>query len=289
MIGSKKLAVVGLGYVGLPLAICLSQKFEVVGFDIDEVRVEELSNGVDKTGEVEPADIGRSNVFFTSDIRNIDQCDPIIICLPTPISCESEPDMSAIMRFLEVCCAEIDIYRRTFVFESTVFPGATRDVFGSKITELTSLTLNEDYFLGYSPERINPGGSGPKLEEIVKIVAGSNEETLARLVDIYSSVIQKVVIAESLEYAEAAKVIENAQRDVNIAFMNDLSQFFQAIDLRTDKVLELAATKWNFINFKPGLVGGHCIGVDPYYLIWKAEQKGIDLELIQAARKIMRM
>lgn len=282
----KTIAVIGLGYVGLPLAIALAQRHDVVGYDIDGSRVADLLAFRDFTQEVERGELETTTIKFTASIRDVDDCDVIIVCLPTPIDSNCRPSFDCILSFLESFCDQCRVNKKIFVFESTVYPGATRTIFASTIEELSGCTLNQEFFVGYSPERINPGDRSMHISQIVKLVSGSNPSTTKILESIYASVIDHVVVSESIEAVEAAKVIENTQRDVNIALMNEFSEIFNALGLDTFEILKLASTKWNFLSFLPGLVGGHCIGVDPYYLIHRANEVGAKSDLIFTARKI---
>jgi UDP-N-acetyl-D-glucosamine/UDP-N-acetyl-D-galactosamine dehydrogenase len=280
-------AVVGLGYVGLPVALALADKFApVVGFDISEARIAALQAGKDVTGEVSETALRRTKLRLTDDPDALAAASFFVVTVPTPIDAERRPDLRPLQR----ACALIG--RRlapgsVVVFESTVYPGLTREVCGRLLAEASGLARGRDFKLGYSPERINPGDPRHRLENIVKIVAGEDEATLERIAAVYGRIVEAGLYrAASLEIAEAAKVIENTQRDVNIALMNELAIIFDRIGIPTRPVLEAAGTKWNFLPFTPGLVGGHCIGVDPYYLTARAEAAGYYPQMILSGRRI---
>jgi UDP-N-acetyl-D-galactosamine dehydrogenase len=280
-------AVIGLGYVGLPVALALAKKFErVVGFDISEQRITALRNAKDATGEVNEAALRGTRLRFTDDPDTLDEASFFIVTVPTPIDAERRPDLSP----LEAACALIGPHLRAgsvVVFESTVYPGLTREFCGPRLAAASGLRQGVDFKLGYSPERINPGDKQHRLETIIKIVAGEDSETLERVAGIYGRIVDAGVYrASSLEVAEAAKVIENTQRDLNIALMNELAIIFDRLGIPTKEVLEAAGTKWNFLPFTPGLVGGHCIGVDPYYLTARAEAAGYYPQVILSGRRI---
>ncbi len=282
-----KIGVVGLGYVGLPLAVEFGKFRSVLGFDIDKERIEELKNGDDKTKEISRADLMSSSLLeFSGDYSKLRDCGIFIVTVPTPIDAARRPDL----KFLENACEIIGkvINRGSIViFESTVFPGCTEEFCVPKIEAISGLSFNRDFYCGYSPERINPGDKINKLTKIKKITSGSTPE-IADVVDaLYAEIIQAGTYkVSSLKVAEAAKIIENCQRDLNIALVNELSVIFEKIKIDTSEVLKAAGTKWNFINFTPGLVGGHCIGVDPYYLTHKAEELGYTPQVILAGRRI---
>src|SRR5438105_1324474 len=280
-------AVIGLGYVGLPVALALAKKFEpVVGFDISRQRIAALRNARDITGEVTEAALRETRLWFTEDPRTLDEASFFIVTVPTPIDAERRPDLSP----LEAACALIGPCLRVgsvVVFESTVYPGLTREFCGRLLAKHSGLRQGVDFKLGYSPERINPGDKQHRLETIIKIVAGEDEETLERVAAVYARIIKAGIHrASSLEVAEAAKVIENTQRDLNIALMNELAIIFDRLGIPTKEVLQAAGTKWNFLPFTPGLVGGHCIGVDPYYLTTRAEAAGYYPQVILSGRRI---
>lgn len=284
---SVSICVVGLGYVGLPLAIEFSKLYKTIGLDLDESRVEELRSGYDRTGEVSADRLSISkNISYTNCLEDIKKCNIFILALPTPVDEYCVPDL----KIIKLACEDIGSILKKgdlVILESTVYPGVTREILVPILERKSGLLLNIDFSVGYSPERINPGDSQRDLTSIVKITSGSDENALRKTDALYSTIISAGTCAvESIEIAEAAKVIENAQRDVNVAFMNELQVIFDSLNLPTSKVLEAAKTKWNFLDFKPGLVGGHCIGVDPYYLIHKAKKLGVHPELISSARRI---
>ncbi len=282
----QKIAVVGLGYVGLPLAVHLAVHFRVVGFDLDSKRIEDLKSGIDNTREIEENQLLQSDIFFTDDPGELRECSLMIVAVPTPIDRYRIPDLGP----LESASVTVGRYMKKgscVVFESTVFPGATEEVCVPLIERESGFTLGKDFTVGYSPERINPGDKKRTIENIVKIVSASDPQTLELLGGVYGKIVSAGLhMASSIKVAEAAKVIENTQRDLNIALMNELSMIFDKLGIDTAEVLEAAGTKWNFLPFKPGLVGGHCIGVDPYYLTFKAESIGYHPEIILAGRRI---
>ena len=283
---THRLAVVGLGYVGLPLAVQMARHFDVVGFDIRPERIAELQAGRDRTLEVAPEALRAVEIAFSSDPAILKTCRLILVAVPTPIDEARRPDL----RPVEQACVLVgrNLARGTcVVFESTVYPGVTEEVCVPLLSRESGLSLGEGFTVGYSPERINPGDRVHTLESITKIVSGSDAATLKLLVDVYGRVVRAGIHpAASIKIAEAAKVIENTQRDINIALMNELSIIFQRLGIDTLEVLAAAGTKWNFLPFRPGLVGGHCIGVDPYYLTYKAESLGYHPEMILAGRRI---
>ena len=281
-----KLVVVGLGYVGLPLAIALARHFEVWGIDIDAGRIAELRDGHDRTGEIDAATLKASSLAYTSDPAQCPAASAYIVTVPTPIDVDKRPDLGAVMGATRMVATMIDPAERpTIIYESTVYPGVTEDICGPEIEKVSGLTRGRDFTLGYSPERINPGDREHTVDRIVKVIAGEDVATSDRLETIYGKVTSAGVFrAASIKAAEAAKAIENAQRDINIAFMNEIARIFGAIDLSVWDVLAAARTKWNFLPFQPGLVGGHCIGVDPYYLSHLAEELGHDPRVILAGR-----
>lgn len=281
-----KIAVVGLGYVGLSLALALAKRNPVIGCDLDSNRVVELRSGYDRTGEVSLKDAENPAVRYVDDLSNAGDCNIFIIAVPTPIDDQNNPDLTA----LESASRTVgDVIRpgSIVVFESTVFPGATEDFCGPILEAASGMECGRDFFLGYSPERINPGDSEHTIDKVIKVVAGQTQEVAAHLAEIYGAVIPAGVhVAPDIRTAEAAKVIENAQRDINIAFINEVTKLFHRLGLDTASVLAVARTKWNFLDFRPGLVGGHCIGVDPYYLAHVAETADFDPEIILAGRRI---
>ena len=286
MTSKPRIAVIGLGYVGLPLAIALARHFSLVGFDIDRNRVDQLHKGHDRTGEVESRALRASTMRYASDPAAIAGSDIFIVTVPTPVDAQNEPDLSPVRSACRSVGAAIKP-GAVIVFESTVYPGVTEDVCGPILAEVSGLRQGVDFFLGYSPERINPGDREHTVDRITKVVAGETPEITKVLADIYGKVTTGGVFqAASIRVAEAAKVIENAQRDINIAFINEVTLIFQRLGLSVNDVLEASATKWNFLNFRPGLVGGHCIGVDPYYLARCAIDSGHHPEIILAGRRV---
>ncbi|QNM83820.1 nucleotide sugar dehydrogenase [Sphingomonas sabuli] len=281
-----RIAVVGLGYVGLPLAVALARKYDVTGFDISARRVADLLGGVDSTREVDSEQLAADGLNFTAEPAGMRGCSIFIVTVPTPIDEARRPDFRAILSACELVGPVLE-RGAVVVFESTVYPGVTEDICGPALEASSGLRCGTDFTLGYSPERINPGDKARPIEKIVKVVAGQDPATLDRLAEIYGSVIEAGIHrAGSIRVAEAAKVIENTQRDVNIALMNEISKICDLAGIRTSEVLEAAGTKWNFLPFHPGLVGGHCIGVDPYYLTAKAEQLGYHPQVILSGRRI---
>ena len=292
---NKKIGVIGLGYVGLPLAVAFSKKYMVIGYDINEKRVQELKSGIDFTLEVESEELNEvlnvnnsknTGLFVTFDSNQLTQCDVFIITVPTPIDKHNRPLLTPMIKASETVGAILkkgDIV----IYESTVYPGATEDEMVPVLEKKSGLIFNSDFYCGYSPERINPGDKEHTVTKILKITSGSTPE-IAEIVDkLYNSIIiAGTYKAPSIKIAEAAKVIENSQRDINIAFINELSKIFNLLGIDTQDVIKAASTKWNFLNFKPGLVGGHCIGVDPYYLAQKAQEVGYHPEIILAGRRL---
>lgn len=289
---STTVTVIGLGYVGLPLAVALAKHFETVGFDVDTRRIAELRDGYDRTDEIDGERLSASTLALTDDTGDIPPSDFYIVTVPTPIDTERKPDLSLVEAASRtvgaLLPAAIDAGKApVVVYESTVYPGVTEDVCGPILEQVSGKTCGEDFFLGYSPERINPGDREHTIEKITKVVAGQTPEVLDRVADLYGAVTSGGTFrAASIKAAEAAKVIENAQRDINIAFMNEIAQIFGRMDLSIWDVLAAAKTKWNFLPFSPGLVGGHCIGVDPYYLAHRAEELGHDPRVILSGRGI---
>ncbi len=284
--GKDKIAVVGLGYVGLPLAVQLSKHFEVIGYDLKSDRIKELESGCDRTLEVSEEDLGKTRIFFTDNPKDISLGRLIIVAVPTPIDEYRIPDLKPLRKASTIVGSQMT-KGSCIVFESTVYPGATEEVCVPILECESALKSGADFTVGYSPERINPGDKMHRLENIVKIVSGSDQDTVRLLSKVYGRVVKAGIHrASSIKVAEAAKVIENTQRDLNIALMNELSMIFHKIGIDTKEVLEAAGTKWNFLPFRPGLVGGHCIGVDPYYLTFKAESLGYHPEMILAGRRI---
>jgi UDP-N-acetyl-D-glucosamine/UDP-N-acetyl-D-galactosamine dehydrogenase len=281
------ICVVGLGYVGLPLAVEFSKHFPTIGFDISHTRVAGLKKGTDSTLEVSDEELAAAKgLTYTAEVRDVAVCNVYVVTVPTPIDAAKRPDLSALesaSRLVGSVLSAGDVV----IFESTVYPGATEEDCAPILSEVSGLQLNKDFFLGYSPERINPGDKEHRLPHIKKVTSGSTPE-IAKFVDaLYKTIITAGThMASSIRVAEAAKVIENTQRDVNIALINELALIFGRMNLDTIEVLEAAGTKWNFLNFRPGLVGGHCIGVDPYYLTHKSQQMGYNPEMILAGRRI---
>lgn len=282
-----KIGIIGLGYVGLPLAVEFGKFFSVVGFDINNSRIDQLKNGIDNTLEVDSNELNSSKkLSFSSKIEDLKNCNFYIVTVPTPIDEFKKPDLKPLISASNLVGSLLkkdDIV----VYESTVYPGATEEDCVPVLEKKSNLKFNKDFFVGYSPERINPGDKKHRLPNIMKLVSGSNKDT-AEIIDfVYSQIISAgTFVTSSIKVAEAAKVIENTQRDVNIALINELSKIFTMMDIDTESVLEAAGTKWNFLNFRPGLVGGHCIGVDPYYLTHKAQSLGYHPEIIMSGRKM---
>ena len=286
MNANEKLAVIGLGYVGLPLAVALSRVYETIGFDINENRVSDLNDGIDKTLEVQTEDLLGKKLLFTSNLENLRDSTVFIVTVPTPVDSANRPDFGPLVSASRMVGKALK-KGGLVVYESTVYPGATEEVCVPILEEVSGLRLGRDFQVGYSPERINPGDKEHRLETITKVVSGSDPEALDRVANIYSSIIiAGIHRAPSIKVAEAAKVIENTQRDLNISLMNELAILFGKMNIDTLDVLEASGTKWNFLNFRPGLVGGHCIGVDPYYLTHKAQMIGFHPEVILAGRRI---
>lgn len=284
--------VVGLGYVGLPLAVALSKHFTTTGFDIDRQRVDELHTGHDRTNEIDAVRLKAANLKITANPDECPVADFYIITVPTPVDENNRPDLSIVESASATVAAMVKLAasagrRPIIVYESTVYPGVTEDICAPILERKSGLICGADFFLGYSPERINPGDRQHTIDKITKVVAGQTPETLDKVAELYGRVTSGGVFrAASIRAAEAAKVIENAQRDINIAFMNEITQIFQLCGLSVWDVLDAAKTKWNFLPFAPGLVGGHCIGVDPYYLAHRAEQLGYDSKVILAGRGV---
>ncbi|MCL6461065.1 MAG: nucleotide sugar dehydrogenase [Flavobacterium micromati] len=290
-----KIAVIGLGYVGLPLARLLATKYSVVGFDINVIRVAELKLGTDSTLEIDSEtlqnvlvnDVSASNgLFCTTNIKDISHCNYYVVTVPTPVDKNNRPDLTPLYKSSETV-GKVLKKGDIVIYESTVYPGATEEECVPVLEKVSGLKFNLDFFVGYSPERINPGDKEHTVEKILKITSGSTPETGQKVDELYRSVITAGThLAPSIKVAEAAKVIENSQRDINIAFVNELAKIFNLMEIDTHAVLEAAGTKWNFLPFKPGLVGGHCIGVDPYYLAQRAQEFGYHPEIILAGRRL---
>jgi len=282
----KKIAVIGLGYVGLPLSVYLSRYFSVIGFDIQSERIKQLQNGIDHTREIDSKRLKQANLTFTDEPEYLSPCTIIIIAVPTPIDDARIPDMTPLCHASKISGQYMQ-KNSVIVYESTVYPGATEEVCVPILEKYSGLKFGQDFTVGYSPERINPGDRERTLDKITKVVSGSDSATLDLLTNIYGQVVLAGIHqAPSIKVAEAAKVIENTQRDINIALMNELSMIFNRMNINTQDVLKAACTKWNFLPFHPGLVGGHCIGVDPYYLTFKAESLGYHPEMILAGRRV---
>ena len=283
----KKIGVVGLGYVGLPLAVAFSKKYDVVGFDINPRRIGELEKGVDSTLEVDPEELNNNKkLIFASDSDSLKECNFLIVTVPTPVTEDKIPDLNPLINASRTI-GQILKVGTTVIYESTVFPGATEEICAPILEQESNLKLNFDFFIGYSPERINPGDKEHRISDIVKVTSGSTPEIAEEIDQLYSSIILAGTHkASSIRVAEAAKVIENTQRDINIALINELSIIFNNLNIDTQEVLKAASTKWNFLPFLPGLVGGHCIGVDPYYLTYKSEKEGYSPKVILAGRKL---
>ena len=284
--GKTKLALVGLGYVGMPIAVEFAKKVPVIGFDLNREKIERYREGHDPTGEAGDEAIRQTTVEFTSDETRLKEASFIIVAVPTPINSDKTPDLAPVEG------ASVTVGRNLskgaiVVYESTVYPGVTEDICISILEKESGLKCGTDFFIGYSPERINPGDKAHRLENIKKIVSGMNPETMEEIAKVYELVIKAGVHrASSIKVAEAAKVVENSQRDINIAFMNELAMVFDRMDIDTREVIEAMNTKWNALGFYPGLVGGHCIGVDPYYFVYEAEKLGYHSQIILAGRKI---
>ena len=290
-----KIAVIGLGYVGLPLARLFATKYKVVGFDINQSRIEELRSGTDSTLEVEDdllksvlkdQNDGATGLFCSYDIKDIEDCNYFVVTVPTPVDKNNRPDLTPLYKSSETV-GKVLKKGDIVIYESTVYPGVTEEECIPVLEKVSGLKFNEDFYAGYSPERINPGDKEHTVEKILKVTSGSTPEIGEKVDALYKSVISAGThLAPTIKTAEAAKVIENSQRDINIAFVNELAKIFNLMDIDTHDVLEAAGTKWNFLPFKPGLVGGHCIGVDPYYLAQRAQEFGYHPEIILAGRRL---
>ena len=282
----EKIAVIGLGYVGLPLAIEFAKKYDVVGYDINKEKLDKYLQGIDVTNEVGDEAVKNTTMTFSNDEKDLKQCKFHIVAVPTPINLDKTPNLEPVIGASRTVGRNLSV-GDIVVYESTVYPGTTEEICIPILEEESGLTFGKDFKVGYSPERINPGDKVNTLTKIKKVVSGSDEEALKEISALYGSIIEAGIFeAESIKVAEAAKVIENSQRDINIAFMNELSIVFNKMNIPTKAVLEAASTKWNFLKFTPGLVGGHCIGVDPYYFTYKAEQLGYHSQIILSGRKI---
>ena len=281
------IGVIGMGYVGLPLAMEFAKKIKVVGFDIDSNRINQLQNNIDITKEISRSEFNNSRkILFSNNLESIKCCDIFIITVPTPINLKKKPDLSPLIKATNMI-SKVVKKNNIVIYESTVFPGATEEICGPILEKYSGLKINKNLFLGYSPERINPGDKTKKVNDIIKITSGSDLKTTKTITKLYSLIIKAGIHqTDSIKIAEAAKVIENTQRDLNIAFINELSLIFKKMNISTEKVLKAAETKWNFISFRPGLVGGHCIGIDPYYLTHKSKKIGYNPKLILAGRSL---
>ena len=285
---NNKICIIGLGYVGLPLAVIFAKKFDVVGVDISKSRINELKNSYDRTFEVEPKklDLVKEKIIFTSNIKDAEDCDIYIVTVPTPIDKYNRPDLSPLIESSRAI-GKVLTADNIVIYESTVYPGVTEDVCVPELEKTSKLTFNEDFYCGYSPERVNPGDREHTAENIIKVTSGSTPFIAKKVDNLYNQVLTAGThMVSSIKVAEASKVIENTQRDVNIALINELALIFNQMNIDTNEVIEAASTKWNFIKLKPGLVGGHCIGVDPYYLTFKSEELGYKPDLILASRQI---
>lgn len=284
---NPKIAIIGLGYVGLPLACEFSRFYDVIGFDISESRIDELSKGIDRNALISVASVKEiTGILFTRDSSLLRFCDVFIITVPTPLDKDGKPNLGPLISASEIV-GSIMPQNSVVIYESTVFPGATEEVCVPVLEERSGWVLNKTFYCGYSPERVSPGDRARALTDIVKITSGSNASTAKFVDDLYSQIISAGTYqADSIKIAEAAKILENTQRDVNIALMNEVSKVFHSLDIDTAEVLDAARTKWNFLNFYPGFVGGHCIGVDTEYLAYKAEKVGASASLLRAARDI---
>ena len=285
---NNKICIIGLGYVGLPLAVIFAKKFDVVGVDKSKSRINELNNSYDRTLEVDPKklDLAKEKIIFTSNIKDAEDCDIYIVTVPTPIDKYNRPDLTPLIESSRAI-GKVLTADNIVIYESTVYPGVTEDVCVPELEKTSKLTFNEDFYCGYSPERINPGDREHTAENIIKVTSGSTPFIAKKVDNLYNQVLTAGThMASSIKVAEASKVIENTQRDVNIALINELALIFNQMNIDTNEVIEAASTKWNFINLQPGLVGGHCIGVDPYYLTFKSEELGYKPDLILASRQI---
>jgi UDP-N-acetyl-D-galactosamine dehydrogenase len=284
-----KIAIIGLGYVGLPLAHAFSSKYKVIGFDINKERIDELKSGVDKTLELSESQVKEAinnGMEFTNQLDDIKDCNIYIVTVPTPIDKHKKPDLTPLLKASE-SVGKVLKKGDIVIYESTVYPGATEEDCVPILEKVSKLKFNKDFFCGYSPERINPGDKEHTVTKILKVTSGSTQEIAKKVDELYKSIIEAGThLAPSIKVAEAAKVIENAQRDINIAFINELALIFDKLNIDTKDVLKAAGTKWNFLKFTPGLVGGHCIGVDPYYLTHKAKEIGYHPEIILAGRRL---
>ena len=282
---NKKIAIIGLGYVGLPLAIEFAKKYDVIGFDINSKRIDELKKYHDRTNEISSEELEKTTIKFTPHTLLLHDCDTYIVTVPTPIDNNKQPDLSPLINASEII-GQVLREGDLVIYESTVYPSCTEEVCIPILTDKSGYGIEYDYFVGYSPERINPGDKINTLTTIKKVVSGNNEEATKMVDDLYKSIGIETPIAPNIQVAEMSKAIENAQRDLNISFMNELAIYCNLLGIKTDDVLKAAGTKWNFLPFTAGLVGGHCISVDPYYLIHKAESMGLHLNVIASGRRV---
>ena len=283
---NNKICVIGLGYVGLPLAFNLSKHFELIGFDSSKKRILDLKDNVDQTNEIKTSELKKAKISFTYETKDIQECNIYIVTVPTPINSKNNPQITSLISVTKMIASHLK-NNDLIIYESTVFPGCTEEILIPLIEKISKKKLNKNFHVGYSPERIDPGYSKYKLSNQIKVISGSSKQTVARVGKIYKTIIKKgIFVAKNIKVAEAAKIIENTQRDINIAFINEVSMLFHKMKINTNEVLKAANTKWNFLNFKPGLVGGHCIGVDPYYLKFKALKEGFRPKLISSGRSI---
>ncbi|WP_196593971.1 nucleotide sugar dehydrogenase [Pectinatus sottacetonis] len=278
-------AVVGLGYVGLPLAAAFSHKIKVIGFDTNENKIEILQKGIDPTREIGNVALKKARILYAKNPQVLKQANFIIVAVPTPVKKDHTPDLSPVVDACKFIGENIS-QGTIVVFESTVYPGVTEEICAPEIEKYSQLVCGKDFYIGYSPERINPGDKEHRLNNIVKIVAGMNDDVRRKIKDIYSLIIDEIYEAESIKIAEAAKLIENTQRDINIAFINEVAVVFNKLGISTSSVIDAMDTKWNALKFRPGLVGGHCISVDPYYLLYKSELNNLGTEMVTLARRI---
>ena len=283
---NKKICIVGLGYVGLPLAVNLSKYFEIVGYDKNEQRIINLKGNNDKTKEIKNSELKKTKILFTSKKLETKDCSVYIVTVPTPVDSQNKPLLTSLIEATKMIGSFIK-NGDLIIYESTIFPGCTEEILIPLLEKASKKKLNKNFYVAYSPERIDPGLSKFKLTNQAKIISGSNKTALNIVKKIYTKIIKKeIFVAKSIKVAEAAKIIENTQRDINIAFINEVSMLFHKLNINTNEVLKAAGTKWNFLNFKPGLVGGHCVGVDPYYLKFKAIKEGLKPKLISSGRYI---
>jgi UDP-N-acetyl-D-galactosamine dehydrogenase len=282
----NKICVIGLGYVGLPLAFNLSKYFEVIGFDKNKERILDLKKNIDKTNEIKISELKKAKILFTSRPLDIFNSNIYIVTVPTPIDSRNKPQLTSLISVTKTIASNIK-NNDLIIYESTVFPGCTEEILIPLIERISKKKLNKNFQIGYSPERIDPGVSKYKLSNQTKVISGSSNQAVKNIKAIYKKIIKKdIFVAENIKVAEAAKIIENTQRDINIAFINEVSMLFHKMKINTNEVLKAAGTKWNFLNFKPGLVGGHCIGVDPYYLKFKALKEGFKTKLVSSGRSV---